>query len=386
MKIAIFSPPLISLPPVGYGGIENVVYNLTEELHNRKHEVYTYATGNSHISANLKYFYNKSLGVDLLLEKSYIFYFLNHVYFALKNLPSDIEIIHNHCEMAAMHLLDQIDIPFVHTLHGPLPSRSDFLDSSGNMIPTKYMTRANYETLNLFKHHHFVSVSNSQRKAMPDLNYRGTVYNSVDIHQLKFYETNNEDYFFWLGRYSPQKGIEKAIETAKLTSRKLIIAAKVHEKRFAQFDSEILSKIDGEKIKFIGEVNSTENKCQLMGKSKLFIFPIQWEEPFGIVMIEAMACGTPVVAFARGSVPEVMKDGETGFIVNSSDNDIRGNWIIKKTGIEGLCEAVERIYAMPEEEYRQMRKNCRAHVEQNFSVERMVDAYEKVYEEILVNR
>lgn len=103
-------------------------------------------------------------------------------------------------------------------------------------------------------------------------------------------------------------------------------------------------------------------------------------------MIEAMACGTPVVAYARGSVPEVIKDGETGFIVNPSDTDIRGNWIIKKTGIEGLCEAVERIYSMPEDQYRQMRRNCRAHVEKNFTVERMVDEYEKVYKEILLSK
>lgn len=103
-------------------------------------------------------------------------------------------------------------------------------------------------------------------------------------------------------------------------------------------------------------------------------------------MIEAMACGTPVVAYARGSVPEVIKDGETGFIVNSSEEDKRGDWIVKKTGIEGLCEAVEKIYSMPEEQYRQMRRNCRTHVEKNFTVERMVGEYEKVYNQILSSR
>ena len=102
-------------------------------------------------------------------------------------------------------------------------------------------------------------------------------------------------------------------------------------------------------------------------------------------MIEAMATGTPVVAFARGSVPEIVKDSETGFIVNSSDSDIRGNWIVKKTGIAGLCEAVERMYAMPTEQYQQMRRNCRAHVEAHFTVEKMVDSYEQVYQKILAN-
>jgi glycosyltransferase involved in cell wall biosynthesis len=100
-------------------------------------------------------------------------------------------------------------------------------------------------------------------------------------------------------------------------------------------------------------------------------------------MIEAMACGTPVVAYARGSVPEVIKDGETGFIINSSENDIRGNWIVKKTGIDGLCEAVEKIYSMPQEQYHQMRRNCRAHVEKRFTIERMIEEYVRIYYQIL---
>ena len=116
--------------------------------------------------------------------------------------------------------------------------------------------------------------------------------------------------------------------------------------------------------------------------AKLFLFPIEWEEPFGLVMIEAMAAGTPIVAFARGSVPEVIKDGETGFIVNSSDEDKRGDWIVKKVGIDGLCEAVERIYSMPKDHYRQMRKNCRGHVEKFFTIEKMIDNYEMVYKQI----
>ena len=119
------------------------------------------------------------------------------------------------------------------------------------------------------------------------------------------------------------------------------------------------------------------------GRAKALLYPIEWEEPFGLVLIESMACGTPIVAFARGSIPEVVIDGETGFIVNPSDSDIRGNFIIKKTGKEGLKEAVEKIYAMSEAEYRQMRLNCRKHVEANFTVEKMVDGYEKVYQKLL---
>ena len=121
------------------------------------------------------------------------------------------------------------------------------------------------------------------------------------------------------------------------------------------------------------------------GKSKVLVMPYQWEEPFGLVMIESMACGTPVVAYARGSVPEIIKDGQTGFIVNSSEKDKRGDWIVKKTGIEGLLEAVEKIYAMPEAEYLEMRRNCRKHIEKHFTIERMINDYVETYKEVVAD-
>ena len=125
-----------------------------------------------------------------------------------------------------------------------------------------------------------------------------------------------------------------------------------------------------------------EAKNQLYGKASYFLYPIVWEEPFGLVFLEAMASGTPVIAFAKGAVPEIIKDGETGFIVNPLDNDIRGDWIIKKTGIEGLAQAIEKISSMSDTEYRQMRQNCRKHVEENFIVEKMANEYVEVYKKI----
>jgi len=179
--------------------------------------------------------------------------------------------------------------------------------------------------------------------------------------------------------------LEDAIEVAHRLRRKLVIGARVDkesESNFNYYKTQIEHKLQQTPVVNHGEMTS-EKRNELIASSRCFIFPIKWEEPFGLVMIESMASGTPVIAYARGSTPEVIKDGETGFLVNSSEEDIRGDWIIKKTAIEGLCEAVEKIYAMPEEEYKAMRRNCRAHVEKNFTVERMVDEYETVYQQII---
>lgn len=203
------------------------------------------------------------------------------------------------------------------------------------------------------------------------------IQHGIDITHLDF-QTDNKTKLLWLGRIDPtkDKGLKPAILAAKKTNHPLQIYGNLENQEY--YDQVIKPIL----------VPSTEilyslDKTVIFKDSKALLFPILWEEPFGLVMIESMACGTPVVAFARGSVPEVIKDGKTGFIVNPSDDDIRGNWIIKKTGIDGLCEAVERIYSMSESEYRQMRFNCRRHVEENFTVERMVDEYEKVYQKII---
>jgi len=178
------------------------------------------------------------------------------------------------------------------------------------------------------------------------------------------------------------KGCDTVLQIAKKLKKKTIISGLIQNKMFFENKIKPLIKNLSNLVTFIEKLTFVE-KNKILSNPKLFLFPIQWEEPFGLVMIEAMATGTPVVAFARGSAPEVIKDGKTRFIVNPSDDDIRGDFIIKKTGIEGLCEAVERIYSMPEEQYRKMRKACREHVEKNFTVEKMVDEYEKIYKEIL---
>ena len=232
------------------------------------------------------------------------------------------------------------------------------------------------------KNLYLISISNSQRKLYPNSNYYTTIYHGLDLKSNEFELGEGiGDYLIFVGRLVEDKGIETIISLSKKLQKQVyLLGTNVKNSNF--WNDVIKPNIDDNFIHHFGYLD--KSKLQIHYKNaRLFLFPIKWEEPFGLVMIEAMACGTPVVAYARGSVPEIVRDGETGFIVNPSDQDIRGDFIIKKTGIEGLEEAINKIYSMPEDEYKKMRLNCRTHVEKNFTVERMVDEYEKVYQEII---
>jgi len=218
-------------------------------------------------------------------------------------------------------------------------------------------------------------------------NQKSIIHNGIFIDSILYREEDATN-LFWTGRIDPDmpKGSEEAIEVAIKTNKPIDIYSYIEKDAEEYVRNTITPLIKGNSLITINsssEYLSINKRC---AKAKAFLFPAQWEEPFGLVMVESMATGTPVIAFARGAVPEIVKDGETGFIVNPSDTDIRGDWIIKKTGIEGLCEAVERMYAMSEDEYRQMRCASRSRVEKTFTVERMVDRYESLYKEILSHK
>jgi len=199
------------------------------------------------------------------------------------------------------------------------------------------------------------------------------------------YDPRGGTRMLWMSRIhhsQMDKGAMEAVCAAEATGKDLLLTGIVEHSSKEYFEKEIRPHVKGNIAFEEQRVDTEVDKNALYGQSKVFLLPIKWEEPFGYVFLESMACGTPVIAYARGAVPEIVKDGVTGFIVNSSDEDIRGDFIVKKTGMAGLCEAIARIYALPPEEYTRMREACRRHVEGHYTVERMVDAYEDLHKKL----
>ncbi|MBP9718970.1 MAG: glycosyltransferase [Candidatus Levybacteria bacterium] len=278
-----------------------------------------------------------------------------------------IDIIHSFINFTA-HYFDKVTgFPTIYTLHDPLPQTEHTIE---------------YERLTLFKEQNYVSISMSQRKSIVRLNFVANIYHGIDLEKYPLIENTSDDLVF-IGRILPDKGVDIAIQAALSTQKKLAIASSDNYKESDYFKETIEPYQKEGKIAIFGFFPTDAQKAAFLGNGKAFLFPLQWEEPFGLVMIEAMATGTPVIAFARGSVPEIVIDGETGFLVNPSDDDIRGDFIIKKTGIEGMKEAVERLYALSLEDYTKMRQLSRKRVEEHFTAERMVDNYEALYISII---
>ncbi len=235
------------------------------------------------------------------------------------------------------------DIPVVYTIHDPL-------------------NKENLEIYDMFSspNQHFVSISDAQRKPAPNLPYIGTVYNGVDTKQFAFNE-KPDDYILVTGRIVPQKGIAEAIKVAQLTGERLKIIGQVYPDSEKYFNEQIKPHLN-DKIEYLG-YKERDQMAPYYQNAKCMLMPIQWEEPFGMVMIEAMSCGTPVIGFPRGSVPEVIADGESGFVVNS---------------IEEMADAVRKIDTID-------RAACRKRVMEKFSNEKMVEGYEAVFKQAIAN-
>jgi glycosyltransferase involved in cell wall biosynthesis len=343
MRIAQVAPLWETVPPPAYGGIELVVALLTDELVRRGHEVTLFASGDSTTLAQLESVHPRALRLDPTVKEYAIYEMLQlgQVY----QRAGEFDIIHSHMGCAALPYTGLVKTPTVHTLHG-------------------IFTPDNEKMFNYAKKQPYISISYAQREAKMDLNCVATVYNGVDVGSYIFHpKPQDPPYLAFLGRLSPEKGPHLAIEIAKKAGYRLIMAGKVDVVDVEYFETEIKPHIDGEQVLYQGEANHTQ-KNALMGGAVATLFPITWREPFGLVMIESMAAGTPVIATNMGSVPEVIADGKSGFICNT---------------VEECVAALGRIHEID-------RQACRNHVNQRFSAQRMTDGYESVYQEIIAER
>ena len=344
MNIAILAPFEETVPPKKYGGTELVVYNVIEQLAKRGHEVTLVAAGNCQTSARLVKIFETTVrempeASDINFRNAYKYIGLGRVaeYFS----QNKFDIIHNNIGWRVLAFEKILGSPVITTLHGPLD------------VPYQQKVYGTYKASN------YVSISLSQRKPMPELNFVANVYNGLDMDKFKFFPEGG-DYFAFLGRMSPEKGPVQAIQAAKAAGVKLIMAAKVDSVDKKYFENEVKPLIDNKQIQFIGEVDHA-GKLELLGHAKALLGLIQWEEPFGLFFTESMACGTPVIAMNRGSVPELVKDGITGYICSSQEEAVAAI---------GKIEALDR-------------KTSYEHVLNNFSSVQMADGYLEAYKKVI---
>lgn len=343
MRIAQIAPLWERVPPPAYGGIELVVSLLTDELVRRGHEVTLFASGDSISLAKLHSVHPRALRLDPNVKEFGIYEMLHlsQVY----ERASEFDIIHSHMGCAALPFASLVKTPTVHTLHGIFTPDNEKLFQHAKRQP-------------------YISISNAQREPRLGLNCVATVYNGIDLDSYKFYPKVEEPpYLAFLGRISPEKGPHVAIAIAKQSGMRLKMAGKVDRVDVDYYEREIKPYIDGDQIQYLGEVNH-EQKNALIGNAVATLFTITWREPFGLVMVESMASGTPVIGMKMGSAPEVIAHGKTGF----------------------LCETVEECTAAIEKVATLDRYACREYVANHFSVKQMVDGYEAVYQQMVAER
>jgi glycosyltransferase involved in cell wall biosynthesis len=342
MRIALISPLYERVPPAGYGGTERVVSWLTEELVRRGHDVTLFASGDSITCAKLVPGCPRALRLDGCEDPiAYHLAMVDEVF--RRAARREFDVLHFHTEYLHLPLLDREPHAAVTTLHG----RLDLACHEG--------------VFRRFARHPFVSISDAQRAPVPWLTWAGTVHHGLP-RGLHPFAAAGGDYLAFLGRLSPEKGLEGAIEIAARAGLPLKIAGKKDRAERA-YHAQIEPLLAQPHVEYVGEIGG-HVKDEFLGGARALIFPIEWPEPFGLVMIEAMACGTPVVAYRRGSVPEVIDHGATGFVVEDADAAVRAI---------GELDRIDRGFV-------------RKTFERRFSVERMTDDYLAIYRDLLERR
>ena len=340
MRIAMIAPLIEAVPPPLYGGTERVVSVLTEELVRRGHDVTLFASGDSTTTARLVACSPRSLRLDPDVQDTlaYTLVELGEVY----RRAAEFDIIHNHVDYLAFPFARLAATATISTTHG----RFD--------LPEVQRVYA------VFPEQALVSISDAQRERLPEANWVATVHNGIDVTNFHF-RPEPGDYLVFLGRISPEKRPDRAIEIARDVGMRLIMAAKVDDVDRDYYEQAMAPMIrQCPLVEFIGEVDERE-KDELLGGAYAYLFPIDWPEPFGLTMVEAMATGTPVVAYRAGSVPEVVVDGATGFVCDT---------------FRDMIDAIPRVRALD-------RSACRCLVEERFSAAAMADGYERVYASVL---
>ena len=339
MRIAQVAPLYESVPPKLYGGTERVVSYLTEELVRQGHQVTLFASGDSVTEAELVPVCKQSLR----LAPGCVDPLAHHVMLVERVLDekNNFDLIHFHIDYLHYPRSRSADVATLTTLHG----RLDIPD----LVPL----------YRRFRDVAVISISESQREPLPWLNWQATVYHGLPVESLEFRPEPGK-YLAFLGRISPEKGLDVAIAIARQAGVELKIAAKIDRVDQAYFDTVIKPLLDGPGVEFVGEIGHAD-KSEFLGGAMALLTPVQWPEPFGLVMIEAMACGTPVIGFPRGSVPEIVEDGISGFIVR---------------GVQEAARVVQAVPALS-------RKRCRKYFERRFSAARMCEDYLTVYDRLL---
>lgn len=339
MRIAQVAPLYESVPPKYYGGTERVVSYLTEELVRQGHDVTLFASGDSETKARLVATCRSSLRLDKHCQNQ-----MAHHLVMLERLfqhADEFDIVHFHIDYLHFPASRRELITHVTTLHG----RLDIPD----LVPL-------YQE---FQDMPVISISNGQREPLPWANWQATVYHGLPADLYRF-RRESGDYLAFLGRISPEKRVDRAIEIASRVGMPLKIAAKVDPVDRDYFESIVTPLLSNSLVEFVGEISDGE-KDEFLGNAYALLFPIDWPEPFGLVMIEAMACGTPVIAYRGGAVPEIMEQGHTGFIVHSLENAV---------------EAVRQVAQLN-------RKRCREVFEQRFTATRMAHEYLQQFERLI---
>ncbi len=341
MRIAQIAPIVERVPPKKYGGTERMVHALTEELVRRGHDVTLFASGDTETSAKLESVYPRSLREakikDIYGTNTWTLLNMGLAY----DMQDEFDIIHDHLAPLSLPTANLATTPVVATMHGPF-------------------TIDNRKLFQTLRTPYIVTISESQMYSLPDLNLAGTVHNGLPMEHYPFSERMG-DYLLFVGRISPEKGVHFAVEAALELDLPLVLAAKVDAYDIGYFREYIEPHLS-ERIRWVGEVDEDERN-KLLANARCFLHPAMWREPFGLALIEALACGCPVVAFNKGAIPEIVTTGVTGYVVED---------------LETMIEAISNIGAID-------RRVCREHALTNFSASKMADGYEAVYKKILGN-